>query len=158
MGELRRPPATTAGHQRVVGNLYLVLRAYADQFGGNVFLAPLDVILGHYDIAQPDVLFLSAKRDRLPDDEYAVNGPPELVVEVVSPRTGWIDWARKSALYATYRVPEYWIADPPRRAFAIHVLEGDQFTAVVPDADGLIASRVLPGLRVDSAEVFAGLN
>jgi Uma2 family endonuclease len=62
------------------------------------------------------------------------------------------------ALYATFRVPEYWIADPLRRVIVVNVLDGEEFVAVEPDEDGLIASRMLPGLRVDPDVVFAGLD
>ncbi len=157
-GELRLPPAPTAGHQDVVGNIYLILRTYGRESGGHVYLAPSDVLLGHFDIVQPDLLFLSVGRERVPPDRHAIEGPPDLVVEVISPGTGWIDRTRKMALYATYRVPEYWIADPLRRVIVVNVLEGEEYVAVQPDADGLIASRALPGLRVDPAEVFAELD
>jgi Uma2 family endonuclease len=157
-GELRMPPAPTAGHQEVVGNLHIILRTYALSFGGRVLLAPFDVLLGHFDIVQPDLLFLSVGRERIPSDQHAVEGPPDLVVEVISPGTGWVDRTRKMALYATFRVPEYWIADPLRRVIVVNVLDGEEFVAVEPDEDGLITSRMLPGLRVDPAEVFAGLD
>jgi Uma2 family endonuclease len=62
------------------------------------------------------------------------------------------------ALYARSGVPEYWIADPARRSFEVQCLEGEEYPPVEPDGDGLLDSRVLPGLRVDSSAVFFDLT
>jgi Uma2 family endonuclease len=155
-GELVVSPAPTAGHQDVVGNLFIILHTFANEQGGHVYLAPFDVVLGRYDVVQPDLLFITASRPRVPEDEHALDGPPDLVVEVASPGTGWTDRTRKMALYAISGVPEFWVADPMRRILTVHVLEGEEYRAVEPEADGSISSPTLPGLRIDLAEVFAG--
>jgi len=157
-GELVVNPATTAGHQDVVGNLHILLRTFSLESGGHVYLAPFDVLLGRFNVVQPDLLYLSPARPRVPQDKHALEGPPDLVVEVVSPGTGWIDRTRKMALYASSMVPEYWIVDPVHRSLSVHSLKGDDYGMIEPDADGLIASCELPGLLVDPAVVFAGLD
>lgn len=80
------------------------------------------------------------------------------MVEVLSPSTKGVDRVRKMALYASSGVREYWIADPELRSLVVLVLDEEEYAAVQPNADGSIASRKLPGLRVDPAEVFAGLD
>lgn len=157
-GELIVNPAPTAGHQDVVGNIYVILRTYAQENGGHVYLAPFDVLLGRFNVVQPDLVYLSPAQPRVSSDRHLFEGTPELVVEVISPGTGWIDRARKMALYATAGVAEYWIADPERRLIAVHVLNGDEYKAADPDATGLVSSVVLPGLWVNPADVFAGLD
>jgi Uma2 family endonuclease len=62
------------------------------------------------------------------------------------------------ALYASAGVPEYWIADPTRRAIVVYALESEAYVAIEPDADRCIASRALPGLRIDPKEVFASFD
>jgi Uma2 family endonuclease len=151
-------PAATAGHQVVVGNLLILLYTYAREYGGHMYPAPFDVVLGPSDIVQPDLLFLLATRPRVPQDPHAFNGSPDLVIEVISPGTAQTDHRRKMALYTSAKVPEYWIADPVRHQLVVYVLDGEEYIAVEPDADGLIASSILSGLRVDPAEVFAGLD
>ncbi len=157
-GELVVNPVPTAGHQDVVANLHVLLRTYALASGGHVYLAPFDVRLGRFNVVQPDLLYLSPSRPRVSSEKHALEGPPDLVVEVVSPGTGWSDRTWKMALYASSLAPEYWIVDPVYRSIAVNILEGDDYAMVEPDADGLIPSRELPGLLVDPAVVFAGLD
>lgn len=64
-GELIVNPAPTTGHQRVVGYLYRLLSAYADDRGGEAFFAPVDVLLGRFNVVQPDLIFLSAAQPRV---------------------------------------------------------------------------------------------
>jgi Uma2 family endonuclease len=154
-GDLFVTPAPPAGHQNVVGNLYMPLRAYVSTNGGQVYLAPFDVALGQHDIVEPDLLYLSASRPLIEEDQHVIRGAPDLVVEVASPGTGLVDRTRKMELYAAAGVPEYWVADPMRRAIVVNVLDGEKYLAVEPEDDGCITSRELPGLRVNPDEVFA---
>src|SRR5262245_27829968 len=85
-GVLRLADAPTVRHQRMVGLLFKALDAYVSLHRlGEVLLAPTDVILD-YDqalVVQPDLLFVSEERAHLVTD--TVCGPPDLVVEVLSP-------------------------------------------------------------------------
>lgn len=157
-GELIVTPAPTANHQRVLGRLYRIVDDFAREHGGEVFLAPFDVLLGHYNVVQPDLVYVSAQRSPVPGDHHAIGYLPDLVVEVISPGTGGIDRVRKMALYASSGVPEYWIADPMRKTFVINLLQGEEYVAAVPDEDGVVTSSVLPGLRIDVARLFSGLD
>lgn len=123
-----------------------------------MILGPFYVVLGRYDAVQPDLLFLSASRPRVPDDATSINYAPDMIVEVISPLSRRIDLVRKMALYARTGVPEYWVADPWERTLVINVLEGERYVAVAPDVSGRIASSSLAGLRIDPAEVFACLD
>ena len=77
-GELVVNPAPTAGHQDVVANLYVLLRAFAFESGGHVYFAPFDVLLGRFNVVQPDLLYLSLSRPRVSSEKHAYEGPPDL--------------------------------------------------------------------------------
>lgn len=158
-GELIVNPAPTWGHQEVAGRLFELLRAHAREVnGGHVAFAPIDVRLGPHDVVEPDLVFLSAARGRVPWDDNAIAFAPDLVVEVISPSSRRNDRVRKMALYADSGVPEYWIADQLDRTLIVNVLRGESYVQVAPDTDGIISSPTLAGLRVDPTEIFAGFG
>jgi Uma2 family endonuclease len=158
-GELIVNPAPLVGHQRVFGQLFEFLRVFARETGaGEAIPAPFDVLLGRNDAVQPDLVFLLASHPRVRDNENSIDYPPDVAIEILSPSSRRIDLVKKMALYVRAGVPEYWVADPQERTLTINVLERDHYVPVAPESDGVLASRVVPGLRIDPAYVFATLE
>src|SRR5438105_11771266 len=121
-GELSVTPAPGPGHQRVSGNLSDILRPYVQRHGlGEVLYAPLDCILSADTVVQPDLIHLDRGRAHLVS-RRGIEGPPTLVVEIVSPSTRLIDRERKRQIYARHGVPYYWIVDPDQRAIEAYAL------------------------------------
>jgi Uma2 family endonuclease len=56
---------------------------------------------------QPDVLWVAAE-SACEITEDGLNGPPDLVVEVLSPGTAQVDRGVKFQTYQKHRVHEYW--------------------------------------------------
>lgn len=75
-----------------------------------IFHAPFDLILSPTDVVQPDILMIHRSRLHILTDR-GVEGPPDLVVEIVSPGSRVRDKVTKMKIYAKYGVPEYWIID-----------------------------------------------
>jgi Uma2 family endonuclease len=147
-GDLYVTPSPTARHQRVSRNLFMSLGQHVRDNGlGEVFFAPLDVILAEESIAQPDILFIS--NERLPIVRDWVHGAPDLVIEILSPGTRERDRTLKRHLYARYGVRELWLVDPEARTVELFHL--DPFSESPPilfaERDTL-SSRVLPSLRL----------
>jgi Uma2 family endonuclease len=158
-GELIVSPAPIANHQRVLKRLVRVFDDFANETGqGEVFFAPFDVQLGYHDVVEPDLVFIATEQGRIPGQHHKFEGSPVLVAEVISPSSRQTDRVRKMALYARSGVLEYWIADPEERTLVVNILEGQSYVPVSPDTEGRIASLALPGLRVDPATVFTGLE
>jgi Uma2 family endonuclease len=158
-GELIVSASPRRDHQEVSASLDWILQRFLHETGmGRLYTHPIDVKLGPNDIVEPDLVVILTARLETYLPQGVVVAPPDLVVEIISPSSSRTDHVRKMALYARSGVPEYWIADPGRRTLTIYVLEGDRYRAVEPDADGLLPSRILPGLRVDPAEVFIRLD
>ena len=58
-GRLHEMPSPTVKHQRVVGKIFKVLSDYVERNDlGEVFIAPIDVVLSEKDVVQPDVVFV----------------------------------------------------------------------------------------------------
>ena len=64
---------------------------------------------------EPDVIFVQADRMGIVDPEGAVHGPPDLVVEVLSPTNRDYDRTLKRKLYMAGSVPELWLLDADER-------------------------------------------
>src|SRR5437870_3000442 len=87
-GELQVSPAPAPRHQGVSGNLLVILHVHVwERRLGRVYHAPIDVILARDSIVQPDLVFVAADRESI-ITERAIEGPPDLAVEILSP---WSD-------------------------------------------------------------------
>lgn len=152
-GWLVREPSSTYGHQTVVGRLLVALDAHvrASQ-AGVVVSSPMDVVLDRERalVVQPDILFVAAARTSI--CRSAIEEPPDLVVEVLSPGTRRHDATTKLEWYRQYGVRECWLVDPMGRTIDVRVLpDGGARTF---EGDEPIVSAVLPGLSLTPASVF----
>ena len=151
-GELAVTPAPGTVHQRVVGRLYSALAEFVrNRQIGELFLAPLDVILSVHTVVQPDLLFVSKERQSVIRAD-GIYGAPDLVVEVLSPSTAERDRGVKRRLYLRYGVREVWLVDPEART-----LEVDNGASVVSlNGEVLVLPEfsILRGLALEAREVF----
>jgi len=120
---------------------------------GRVFFAPVDVFFSDTNVVEPDLIYVSwATFSR--SGEKRLEGPPDLVVEVLSPGTREIDLARKMALYAKYGVPEYWIIDPETETTRILFLVDGVNEEQRADDLGRMHSCVLTELAFGPSVIF----
>jgi Uma2 family endonuclease len=155
-GEMIVSPPPRAEHQdldlaliRAIDSVILPNRL------GKVYTAPIGVVLSQNDVIQPDVLYLTNSRRSLLRGGL-IHGAPDLVAEILSPSTRRIDLVRKMVLYRTAGVPEYWIVDPEKRTVSAYSLVEDDYQPI-PVADGVVRSRVIPGLEIDVVGLFADI-
>ncbi len=102
----------------------------------------------------PDVmLLLNAHLDRL-TPPY-VNGPADLVIEVVSPESAARDYVEKLNEYEAGGVPEYWIIDPERRdaRFMRRDPESGRYVSVM--VSEVYSTPLLPGFPLRLADLWA---
>jgi Uma2 family endonuclease len=152
-GEHYVTPAPVPRHQRVSKRLQRQLEDYFEARGlGEVFDAPIDVILGPHDIVQPDILVVS---DASQVSRRAIEGAPPIVVEVLSPSTARHDREVKMRRYAAMGVPHYWIVDPERRSIVCSRLEADGYRdALVAEGDRRIAHPDWPELEIALGQLW----
>jgi Uma2 family endonuclease len=105
--------------------------------------APLDVILAPHQVLQPDVVLVHRSRQHILT-RRGIEGPPDLVVEILSPFTALKDRGRKRSIYAEYGVPEFWIVDSANVLLEQYVLvEGKyELQAVFHDQDVVHSTRI----------------
>ena len=155
-GDFYVAPAPNIWHQQIVASLASALRDHvrANRLG-TILWAPTDVVLSQENVVQPDILFVSNDRRGI-IAERNISGTPDLVVEVLSPGTAERDRQQKLDLYARFGVPEYWIVDPDERSVQVLELAGHIYERSEKYRAGAVASSVLPGLRIEIDQIFAG--
>jgi Uma2 family endonuclease len=154
-GGLEVSPAPRPRHQIVLTNLLVVLHAHVRERGlGMVCPAPIDVILAHDSIVQPDLVFVATGRESIVT-ERAIEGPPDLAVEILSADSERRDRGAKAGLYARYGVRHYWIVDPVARTLETYEVEGKEYRRVAMH-EGAAKVRTPPfsDLELDLARVW----
>ena len=112
-GKLYLTASPTPYHARISATIGVALANYAQSNGiGEVFFAPVDVILlTGTNIVVPDLVFISRDNQLIVDDK-GLHGSPDLHIEILSPSTRKRDLTVKKELYEEAGVKEYWIVDP----------------------------------------------
>jgi Uma2 family endonuclease len=154
-GKLVMTPVPTTYHQIISMRLELKFANFVNEKNlGLVLDAPIDVYFGEKETYQPDIIFID--RDRFHIIESAmINGAPDLVVEILSPSTGYYDLKKKARTYARHGVREYWIADPEDKSIEAYKGQEEKFTLNQRiEEEGKIKSLVLDGLEVEVRDVF----
>lgn len=111
--------------------------------------------LNDANVYQPDVSFLSSDRLHLAGEVY-VDGAPDLAVEIISPSSrqhDTNDTVEKLVNYGRFGVQEYWLVDPVERSVTLYGNVGGQLV-VIPPAEGVLNSRVLPGFWLRAEWLF----
>lgn len=152
-GELYMTPAPNPFHQRASKRLQRQLEAYFEAGGhGEVFDAPIDVILTRHDVVQPDLVVVTNPAQV---SARGIEGAPFLVVEVLSPSTVETDRTVKLGRYARLHLPHYWIVDPDAERIECYRLESAQYVAVTEAAaPETLRHPDFPDLIVDLAAIW----
>jgi Uma2 family endonuclease len=120
-GVLELKPSPTTTHQRISSNIEWILN---DSCRSDYIIidSPIDVILTERETRQPDIVVIHRSREHI-IEERAIVGPPDLVIEILSPSTAKNDRTRKKTSYARFGVEEYWIVDPMNLTIEQYTLE-----------------------------------
>jgi Uma2 family endonuclease len=125
------------------------LVAYASRHPETEVHTNATVILDAENTVQPDTLL------RCVTEDGYLAGPPELIVELASSSAS-IDLRNKRRAYCRNGVREYlvWLVAEARLEW--FSLEDDDYRSPLPDAQGMLHSRVCPVLRLPVAPLLAG--
>ncbi|MDX9871620.1 MAG: Uma2 family endonuclease [Clostridia bacterium] len=155
-GFLLKEPSPIPVHQLVCRELFLALKTYFDKIDpiGQLFFAPLDVTLTNRNVLQPDILFISAARRDIILRER-IDGPCDLVVEIMSPSNRRKDRLKKMEIYRKAGIPHYWLADPDEKTLEAFSLKEGNYALVAAGGPGDdFAHPDFPGLDLDLDRVF----
>ena len=156
--ELVMSPAPGFEHFGSSFNLVLRLADAIYRTGkGRVIYAPVDLYLDEENAYQPDIMVV-LKGSKAKITRKGVYGPPDVVVEILSPSTAYYDLTQKKDVYERSGVREYWLVDPLRRTFEVYLNTEEGFKLISKaKGKGVVRSEVL-SLELELEEVFEGVE
>ncbi len=150
-GKVIDMPPISGGHQDVGSFLITLINTFVVAKNlGTIKYEPFQMKTGP-DLPgrSPDILFVASAHSKRLKKTY-LQGPADLVVEIISPESVGRDRGEKFSEYERGGIPEYWLIDPLREQaeFYIRNKKGIYQLARM-DAKGIFHSTMLPGLWVD---------
>ncbi len=116
-------------------------------------------------VSHPDLFFVRQEREQIIGDR-AIEGVPDLIVEILSPSTR-DEHVRGGKLWRSYElhgVPHYWIVDNATRTLAQHVLVGAPYQpgrygpAILHHPGDTLISPLFPDFPVEVALLFQNVR
>ena len=155
-------PAPASVHQRISWRLSGELYSYLKNKSCEAFTAPFDVRLPGqgaqnykevFTVVQPDLCIIC---DLSKVDKKGCTGPPDIIVEILSPGNNQKELRNKYEVYEEAGVQEYWIISPQDKTFLKYTLTGSVYSAsrLLTFGDK-ITSPILPGFDLELEILFA---
>ncbi|MGH7176092.1 MAG: Uma2 family endonuclease [Tepidisphaeraceae bacterium] len=146
-GEIAVSPSPIPDHSFVVHALSRIVGQHIETDDLGQLFGDVDTIFGEHDVRRPDLLFF--RKDRLYlIGAKAMEGPPDLAVEVLSPSSVSTDRKHKFKLYASGKVTYYWIVDPRQHTIEAYRLKAAKYVGRVRGS-GTDVVRLPPFLKLD---------
>jgi Uma2 family endonuclease len=129
-----------------------ILQLWAEAHdAGEVFVPPFTLRLSGRAGREPDVFFVRTEHADRVKGTY-VEGPADLVVEIVSPSSRGTDRGDKYYEYEQAGVSEYWLIDPEREEIEVYRLRANgRYEPVDLGLPEALRSEVLSGLTIPVA-------
>jgi Uma2 family endonuclease len=154
-GELYMSTAPDLDHQRPSGALLALIWPHVREHDlGEVFVAPVGLILDEENGLQPDLVYVSRARSAILT-RRGIRGTPDLVAEVLSPSTEARDRGVKMRRYASGGVRHYWLIAPDSRTLEAYRLgaAGYELIGTYGPAD-TFRPEIFPGLAIPIADLW----
>ena len=91
------------------------------------------------------------------DTPRYIQGPPDLVIEILSETTRRRDEVVKRKLYERFGVAEYWVVDPELETVKCYRLDSQRYVLTgeyVLERDDIITTPLFPTLPIPLTEIF----
>ncbi len=134
-------------HERAFMFLSTLLNLFVHAKQAGEVLGSMETVhLAECRKVKPDIVFVRAEQAPIITEE-AVEGVPDLVLEIVSKNTRRYDFGKKRQVYEEAGVPEIWLVDFERRQVTV-VRKAGQVYRSETKSSGKIRSQVLKGFFV----------
>ncbi len=150
-GMVVKEPSPNVSHQRVSRRLQRIMEDYFWQADpeGEIFNAPLDVTLRDITVVQPDLFYVSGEQKMIVKDSR-IDGPPTLVVEIISPSSSRRDRLQKLRIYQSVQVQHYWLVNPEEKTLECFSLREGIYALLAAGMDeDVIEHPCFTGLAIE---------
>src|SRR4051794_1185646 len=139
-------PAPSDTHQTVLGEIFSQLLPHVKKMNsGAVRISPYDVYFNRRNVYQPDIIFI-ANENLHKIKEDGLHGAPDLVIEILSPKTAKYDLEDKKDVYERYHVKEYWVVDPVSKQVYFFKLVKNEYVEL--DAESSVIESALLNITI----------
>jgi Uma2 family endonuclease len=151
-------------HQKIALKLGSGLFQFLKDKPCEVYLAPFDVRLPSfspkneeiYTVVQPDICVIC---DKSKLDDAGCVGPPDLIVEILSPGNNRKELQNKFEVYQESGVKEYWVIHPIEQTLLIYSLKNGAFIPSRLFTSGdTVGSNSVQGFTLNLEEFFKDME
>jgi Uma2 family endonuclease len=155
-GEVAVSPSPTPEHSNIDTELRILVGTYVKARDLGKVFGDVDTIFGENDVRRPDLIYFSKKRLHL-IGKKAMEGPPDLCIEIVSPSSSTVDRVDKFEQYEAGGVAHYWVVDPRDRSIEGYKLRRGKY---VPTGSGrgndVVRLPPFPKLDIPLGQLWLG--
>ena len=147
-GEIIMGQPPSYAHQDDSDFLTALLRFYVEvRKVGKIISAPFQMRLDEQKSGrEPDLMFIANENLNRIKATY-LDGPADMVIEIISPESIGRDRGEKFVEYEAAGIREYWIIDPQRKQAEFYFLNDEnRYELLFSGREGLFHSRVIEGL------------
>ena len=154
-------PSPTRIHQEISDELFFQIKSYLKGKTCKVYAALFDVRLANEsnnddkikNVVQPYITVICDKNKL--DDKDAI-GAPDLIVEIVSKSSVFLDYVKKLNLYSDYGVKEYWIVEPIEKSVLVYKIDetGNYGKPISYNRNDEIKVGIFDNLIIDLKTIF----
>ena len=153
-------PAPGRLHQKTSNILASEITWFLKGKSCELYTAPFDVrfpigkeMNKTFTVVQPDICIIC---DKSKLDEKGCLGAPDMIIEILSPKSAKKDIKDKFQLYEENGVREYWIISPENKVVDVFVLKEDKKYHLIGKFadDDKVKVNIFDGLEINLADIF----
>jgi Uma2 family endonuclease len=155
-GELLMVPSPTIDHQEVISKVVSKLHVlFHKEESIRIVFAPLDLIVKRNPLKtyQPDIMIFREEKNIINEDRV-IEGPPDVIIEVLSPGSRHKDFVKKNEVYEKFGVTEYWIIDPEMKVISQFYQSSQEKYGIGKLVAGEIASVTFKNLSLNISDIL----
>ena len=153
-GAIAISPSITPEHSHIDVTLCALVVRYVDDRALGIVFHDLNTIFGEHDVRRPDLLYVSRHKLDLIGAK-AIEGPPDLCVEIVSPSSSTVDRVDKFEQYQAGGVAHYWVVDPRDRSIEGYKLRREKYVPTgAGRGDDIVRLPPFPKLPIPVGELW----